>query len=290
MLVDSFRSYFFSICCRLNAWLSLKSTRANDWIVSNNKFSWRWSVIKQCVLGFVGISAKIWSTVLNTAEVHNVKQLIQLLDKRPKGTPLITVSNHDSCCDDPLTFGASLPLKYFFSGFNKCRWTLGAKEICFSQPWHSIMFRLGQVLPIVRGAGVYQPVMDQILEELNRGCWLHIYPEGKVNMDKSFLRLKWGVGRLIADAAVTPIVLPFYHHGLDTILANYPPYVPQTKKRITVVWGEPLYLDAFLSQLRAQKKSAEEIRQAITDRIQEAFYELKRKSLDIHEKHLAKTK
>jgi monolysocardiolipin acyltransferase len=162
-----------------------------------------------------------------------------------------------------LCLGASLPLKYFFSGFKKCRWSLGAKEVCFTQPWHSIMFRLGQVLPIVRGAGVYQPVMDQILEELNRGCWLHIYPEGKVNMDKSFLRLKWGVGRLITDAAVTPIVLPFYHHGLDTILANYPPYVPQTKKRITVVWGEPLYLDAFLTDLRAQKKSAVSVQSSL---------------------------
>jgi len=72
---------------------------------------------------------------------------------------------------------------------------------------------MGQVLPIVRGAGIYQPIMNQILDELNRGAWLHIFPEGKINMHKEQLRLKWGVGRLISDAIETPIVLPFYHHG-----------------------------------------------------------------------------
>ena len=189
-----------------------------------------------------------------------------------------------------IIIGASIPISYFFSGFKKFRWTLGAKEVCFSQPWHSIFFRMGQVLPIVRGAGIYQPVMNQILEEINRGCWLHIFPEGKVNMDKTFLRLKWGVGRLIAEAINTPVVLPFYHHGFDTILENYPPYVPKTKKKTTIVWGEPLYLDDFVRDLKAAKKSEEEIRKAITDRIQEAFYELKRKSIPIHEKHMAKTK
>lgn len=72
---------------------------------------------------------------------------------------------------------------------------------------------MGKVVPIVRGDGVYQPVMNQMVDELNRGSWLHIFPEGGINMEKKKLRLKWGVGRLVADTDVTPIVVPFYHHG-----------------------------------------------------------------------------
>ena len=93
------------------------------------------------------------------------------------------------------------------------RWSLAAKEVCFSRPSHSLISRLGKVLPIVRGDGIYQPIMNQVLDELAKGDWLHIFPEGKVNEKKEFIRLKWGVGRLIADSKVTPIVLPFIHHG-----------------------------------------------------------------------------
>lgn len=65
-----------------------------------------------------------------------------------------------------------------FLNHDKLRWSLGAREICHSRPLHSIFFRLGKVLPVVRGDGVYQPIMNQILDNLNKGEWLHIFPEG----------------------------------------------------------------------------------------------------------------
>jgi hypothetical protein len=30
------------------------------------------------------------------------------------------------------------------------------QQVCFNQPLHSLFFRLGQVLPVVRGGGIYQ--------------------------------------------------------------------------------------------------------------------------------------
>lgn len=42
---------------------------------------------------------------LNKSRVHNAQQLLDCINNRPKGKPLITLCNHDSCCDDPLVFG-----------------------------------------------------------------------------------------------------------------------------------------------------------------------------------------
>lgn len=42
---------------------------------------------------------------LNKTTVHNRHILANILDSRPKNKPLITVSNHHSCFDDPGIWG-----------------------------------------------------------------------------------------------------------------------------------------------------------------------------------------
>lgn len=286
-MFTALREFFAHYYQSYNDWYFLKTVQINDWIITKRFSPQYWLFFMQFTTGICGMLAKFWANFLNKSQVHNVDQLIKLIKERPQGKPLITLCNHDSCCDDPLIFGASLPLSYFFRRIQELRWALGAKEICFTSPWHSLLFRFGQVLPIVRGNGIFQPVMDHILEELNKGKWLHIFPEGKINMEKEQLRLKWGVGRLIADAINTPIVLPFYHFGMDTILSNYPPYIPRTNKKTTIVYGEPIYFDEIIKNLKAAQKSAEEIRKTVTDIIQTEFYKLQLKSEKLHMMHLA---
>jgi 1-acyl-sn-glycerol-3-phosphate acyltransferase len=73
--------------------------------------------------------------------------------------------------------------------------------------------------------------MDFAVDRLNEGHWLHLYPEGKVNVNKENMRIKWGVGRLIAECKVPPIIVPIYHFGMDSLLPNR--YVSIALKALT---------------------------------------------------------
>lgn len=203
-------------------------------------------VPRKIVIGAVGLFAKTVANLLNNTHVHNSQTLMHLVRSRPPGVPLITVSNHMSTLDDPVMWG--------FKGFptsdaSLARWVLAAEDICFKNTVLSYFFRLGKCIPITRGGGIYQERMNEALDRLSDGQWLHTFPEGKVSQeDAPIRRLKWGTASLIARAPVTPIVLPIVHRGFEKVMpedylfGRRPPF-PLCNRKVEIIVGEPIEFD-----------------------------------------------
>ncbi|CAF0998498.1 unnamed protein product [Adineta ricciae] len=245
-----------------------------------------YKVLSTVTIGLVGTLSRLWMNHLTSVRIENGDILLNAVLHRDPNRPLITATNHHSCLDEPLLIGATMPYHSFWNR-KKMRWALGADDIVFTVKKHQIFFSLGKTIPIKRGDGVFQRPMDFALEQLNQGDWVHIFPEGKINMTKELIRLKWGVGRLIAEANICPLVVPFYHLGMDSVLPNVEPYKPQTGQKVSIYVGEPLILDDMVSNMKKENRSPEEIRKAVTDVIQNEFAKLKVKCEELHRRHLA---
>jgi len=92
-----------------------------------------------------------FAVFLNKPRVYNRERLIQLITKRPKGIPLVTVSNHYSCFDDPGLWGC-LPLGIVCNTY-KIRWSMAAHDICFTNKLHSLFFMFGFQFKASRARG-----------------------------------------------------------------------------------------------------------------------------------------
>ena len=202
----------------------------------------------------------------NSTIVYNRNILIDALENRPNDVPLITVANHHSCMDEPLLWGI-LNARHLA---NQClmRWALAAHNICFTSKTLSHFFALGKSIPVARGDGVYQDGVKFSIDRLNEGHWVHLYPEGQVNADKRNMRYKWGVGRMVAECKVPPIVIPIYHIGMDSVLPNTRPYYPRFGKKVTVLVGRPIPLKDTVEKLKLEGASDEEKRRTITSVIE----------------------
>ncbi|XP_034108944.1 tafazzin isoform X1 [Drosophila albomicans] len=240
-----------------------------------------WYVVSQIVVTLVGLLSKVILVVLNHTKVYNKDRLIAAVGKRPKGVPLVTVSNHYSCFDDPGIWG-TLPISLVCNTM-RIRWSMAAHDICFTRKLHATFFMYGKCIPVVRGIGVYQDAINLCIEKCALGDWVHVFPEGKVNMEKEEMRLKWGVGRIIYESPRMPIVLPMWHEGMDSVLPNVEPYVFKFRKNVTINVGQPLDLNDFVQDLKNKQVPEPVARKLITDKIQEAFATLRLETEKLHE-------
>jgi len=144
----------------------------------------------------------------------------------------------------------------------------------------SKFFSLGQVVPTVRGAGIYQPAMNFALDRLNEGKWVHIFPEAKINQTADLLRFKWGIGRLLMESTNLPIVVPIWHKGLEEIMPEDRdhPWLPIFGKKIIIAYGNPIDFKDLLIDYHEGRVDEVTTRISITDTVFRAMDELQKKA------------
>ena len=218
--------------------------------------------------------SRLWlQLAANNFKIKNHEIFRKVLWSRPG--PLLTVSNHISTVDDPLIWGGLLAATEV-EGLIKegqMRWAVGAKELTFTNPFTSWFFGRGQVIPIVRGDGIYQPAMDEAIEILNTDRWLHYFPEGKVIQYKERIgRLKWGIGRLLIESQKEVTVLPIILKGFDLMKPN--DLFPRFYHDIEIFIGNPV---SSIDILKATEhvKDENERRSLITKQIQDLLNDTK---------------
>ncbi|KAI0740387.1 acyltransferase-domain-containing protein [Earliella scabrosa] len=212
-------------------------------------------VLSKATVSAVGLFSKALLNIgfCSSVTVNGLDNLLHALedDERRKGRGVITMSNHISTLDDPVVWGV-LPSR-FYRDSRMTRWTLGASDIMFTNPVFSTFFRYGQVIETFRGNGIFQPAIDTAIEKLNRGEWIHLFGEGKVNPDSGnkespnagrLLRFKWGVGRIIMEAEKAPVIIPMWLTGFDKLMPEGRPFpykfLPRPGAALSVTFGKPV--------------------------------------------------
>lgn len=197
--------------------------------------------------------------LLNTTRVTGAQHLSALVNHRERG--LLTVSNHVSGLDDPCVLAAILPF-HQIADLEGLRWTLCATDRCFRSQFWAHVFPHVKCLPLIRGAGVDQPLMDLAIDLLGAGHWLNMFPEGTRSELPQIRRFKQGTGRLIADAHPSPHVVPIVHRGMHRMLPLGTRF-PRFGNRIDILVGEPMLFDSLIAEHRSTGRSEADLYAAI---------------------------
>lgn len=113
---------------------------------------------------------------------------------------------------------------------------------------------------------------------------VHVFPEGKVNMEKEYMRLKWGVGRILYETyPIMPTIIPIWHEGMDELLPNYPPYYFRLNKKLTFNFGNPIDISETMKSVFDEKLDEVTARKIITDKLQEHLNELRIETEALHQ-------
>ncbi|CAO1621359.1 unnamed protein product [Parajaminaea phylloscopi] len=210
--------------------------------------------------GFAQYLCRVHSSSCQVTGLERFLQLLADEKRRGDGRGVLTYANHISVIDDPGVFGV-MPMSTYQRP-ETTRWTLGASDVLFTNPFFSKGFERGQVISTDRGRGIFQPALDTAIEKLELGQWVHLFPEGYVNLSRQMVlrRFKWGVSRLLLESKARPRVVPIWIQGFDQMMPDprrFPKFLPRPFAKLGVHFGEPVdrigsALDTMLNDLRVQ--------------------------------------
>ncbi|GJQ14046.1 hypothetical protein GpartN1_g5837.t1 [Galdieria partita] len=209
----------------------------------------------------IGIVASLSSGILRSiANLHTygLEKLHHWIENRPGGMPLLTVANHRSTMDDPFLVSSIIPFRDLFQP-QYVRWGFCAVDMCFTNPLFSRFFNNGKVLPIRRGCGLNQKEIYTAIGMLQKGDWVHVFPEGKV-CQKSLGLIRRGVGKMIAVAkerlGFAPIIVPIYHEGMENVMPQRKEtnelvsILPFSGYDVYVLVGDPIGVEDILEKYK----------------------------------------
>merc|ERR1719270_902152 len=249
-----------------------------------------WTTASSFTMLVVGLGAKFLLKTVNTTLVHGQENIDKMFTS---DGPVLSVVNHHSCFDDPGIWGAVLSPSQLMNT-RRMRWGASASEVIFANKPLETFWKLGKVIPIVRGWGVDQPAMQFLLDKLNRGGWVNIFPEGKVMVRENIERLRWGVGKLVWECERLPTIIPVLHLGMDSVLPNpknddeSQPCVIRPGNLVTVNIGQPINLESMVKELKQKKVEAMEARRLLTEQIQNSMERLYQETKLLHRENIVK--
>ncbi|KAE8222219.1 hypothetical protein CF319_g4546 [Tilletia indica] len=223
--------------------------------------------------------------------VRGLDRFLRILhsqERRDSRTGLLTYANHVSVLDEPLLWG-SLPFtksatrklidsakssikddvskgrsqQEFRSPFvsldpaNNARWTLAASDIVYINAALRSFFNTGQVLETFRGGSPFQPALDSAIDQLDRSRWVHIFPEGYVNLSRTtdLRRFKWGISRIAMETERAPVCVPIWISGFDQVMPeprSRPRWLPRPGATLSITFGRPVSQEAMRNVLTAE--------------------------------------
>ena len=206
-------------------------------------------VLRSIQLGSLGAFARFWLEFLNSATVYDNEKLFKAVYGRPPGQGLITVSNHNSELDDPCMI-ATISRTALLLDSKHMRWVFCAADVCFKNAMSSAFFGNGKALPLRRGGGIEQPELMAAVHRLDKGDWVHIFPEGRVFQRQrgEMGPMRAGVGKMVAEAQQAPLILPIYHLGMEKIRPIGRP--PQIGHHADIIVGDPIRVDDLMRKHR----------------------------------------
>lgn len=145
------------------------------------------------------------------------------------------------------------------------RWTLCAEDQCFPNSIKGFFASAGKALLVVRKGGYTQNPLSGPVDILNRGGWVHIYPEGTITRTGKLNQIRRGISVILHAIRKPTIVLPIYIHGLGAV-KPVGTYIPTTGHRVDVLVGDPV---DFSDILNAPETDHDARIAAITTRIRD---------------------